>query len=1163
MNFDYLYPNLNDPSFNINISKRKEFYDNRYKTPENKNIEEVSDKLCFSDFELAPHQIFVKNFLSSYTPYNSLLLYHGLGTGKTCTAISVAEEMRDYIKQVDGSNKIIIVASPNVQENFKLQLFDESKLKLENGYWNINSCVGNKYLNEINPMNIKGLKKIQIINYIKKIINKYYLFFGYTEFGNHISKKSQISSIINTDNINKNILIKNSLKKHFNNSLIIIDEVHNIRITDDNNNRKKIAIELMNLVENVDNIKLLLLSATPMYNSYKEIIWLTNLLNVNDNNAKISHNDVFDSNGNFKLDEHGKQIGKDILKIKLNGYVSFLSGENPYMFPFRIWPNEFSPENTFLKNNYPRLQLNNKPIIQQLQYLSLYLCGIGDYQVKGYEYIMNLFKKEINIDSIENLDSLYIENTKNENTGSLGFGYTLLQKPLQALNIIFPNSKFDNIVNTIDDFSKIDKNTNFDVKSIIGSSGLSNIMNYENTVTPAFKGNFEYKNNNYGRIFSFDEIQKYSYKIKKMCMNILKSKGVILIYSQFLDGGLIPIALALEEMGFTRAGNNKSFFKNPPTNKIDAITYKTKEYTDKFNPATYSMITGDISISPNNVDELKLATNVNNKNGEKVKVIMISQAGSEGLDFKFIRQVHILEPWYNISRTEQIIGRAVRNCSHKDLKFKERNVEIYLYSTLLNNNIESVDSYIYRYSELKAVKIGNVSRFLKEISVDCLLNYDMQKYDANIMNLNVVQNLSSNISINYQVGNKPYTYNCDFKENCSYYCNPMKIINNDDLNNYSYNEYYLKSNTNTIQNKIKDLFKKNFFYEKKDLIKHINHFKVYPIDSIYEALDNFINNNNLFITDMYNRIGKLINIGDLYLFQPIEINNEKISMFDRIVPIDYKNKNLSFLLDDIDNNKDKDFIDNDLYNDGKSIYDNIVINYNKVFMDYPTIRGIKDWYITCSFAIKMLSNDYDIEFLDAILIEHIIDEIQFYDLIRLLNYIETINDPFSEKIKKYINYNCISDNNITGYLTNLKNKYKIIIKNDNKWVIAKEEDKNDLSVKISEIHDKFLPYDKKLNTIIGFMKEFKNNYIAFKTKFMKMKRNKGARCDQSDRSETLNILNKILNTKKYNNKNIDKSILCIILEFSLRILNKSNVNNKIWFLKPYESSLINIEKLYF
>jgi superfamily II DNA or RNA helicase len=1156
MNFDFLYPSLNDPSFNINISKRKEFYDNKYKIPESKNIEEVSDKLCFSDFELAPHQIFVKNFLSSYTPYNSLLLYHGLGTGKTCTAISVAEEMRDYIKQVDGSNKIIIVASPNVQENFKLQLFDERKLKSDNGYWNINSCVGNKYLNEINPLNIKGLTKKQIIYYVKKIINKYYLFFGYTEFGNYISKKSKISSVIELDNIKKETLIKNNLKKNFNNSLIIIDEVHNIRITDDNK-KKRIAIELMNLVENVDNIKLLLLSATPMYNSYKEIIWLTNLLNVNDNNAKINQNDVFDSNGNFKISENGKNIGKELLKQKLNGYVSFLSGENPYMFPFRIWPNDFSPENTFLNNNYPRFQLNNKPIIQPLQYLSLYLCDIGSYQLNGYDYILNQLKKEINIDNIENLETEDIENAD-----SLGFGYTLLQKPLQALNIIYPNPIFDEVINNDNNDNDNNDNINFDIKSIIGTSGLSNVMNYENTITPMFKGNFEYKNNNYGRIFSFGEIGKYSYKIKKICENILNSKGVVLIYSQFLDGGLIPIALALEELGFTRSGNNKSFFKNPPTKKIDAITFKTKEKTENFNRATYSMITGDLSISPNNVEELKLATDVNNKNGEKVKVIMISQAGSEGLDFKFIRQVHILEPWYNISRTEQIIGRAVRNCSHKDLNFKERNVEIYLYSTLLNNNIEAVDTYVYRYSEIKAVKIGNVSRLLKQISVDCLLNYDMQKYDANIMNLNVVQNLSSGKSIDYQVGNKPYTYTCDFKENCSYYCNPMKIINNDDVNYNSYNEYYLKSNSNTIQNKIKNLFKKNFFYEKSDLVKHINHFKTYPIESIYQALDVLLNTNQ-FITDMYDRIGKLINIGDLYIYQPIELNNDNISVFDRIVPIDYKNKKISFIFDDIEDIKESEILDNDIYSKGKLVYDNILINYNKVFQNYNTIRGVKDWYIICSFAINILKNDYNIDLLEELLLEHIMDEVPYYELINLLNYLETLDEQFSEKIKNYVNENMISDNNINGYLTQLNNEYKIIIKNNGKWIPAKEEDKNDLSIKIGEINSKFLPIDKKLNTIVGFMREFKNNFISFKTKNMKMKRNKGARCDQADRRETLNILNKILNTNKYDNDNTNKNILCIILEFTLRILNKENKNNKIWFLKPYESALVNIEKVSF
>ena len=92
-------------------------------------IEEQAKKLCEADFELSPNQLFVRNFLSFQTPYNSLLLYHGLGSGKTCSAISVSEEMRDYLKQLGITQSIIVVASPNVQENFKLQLFDERKLK--------------------------------------------------------------------------------------------------------------------------------------------------------------------------------------------------------------------------------------------------------------------------------------------------------------------------------------------------------------------------------------------------------------------------------------------------------------------------------------------------------------------------------------------------------------------------------------------------------------------------------------------------------------------------------------------------------------------------------------------------------------------------------------------------------------------------------------------------------------------------------------------------------------------------------------------------------------------------------------------------------------------------------------------------------------------------
>lgn len=89
----YLYPSLNDPFFNKKIAEKKEFNDTRY-NGEVLDISKQAEKLCNSEFELSPHQQFVKNFLSLYTPYNSLLLYHGLGSGKTCSAIGIAEDMK-------------------------------------------------------------------------------------------------------------------------------------------------------------------------------------------------------------------------------------------------------------------------------------------------------------------------------------------------------------------------------------------------------------------------------------------------------------------------------------------------------------------------------------------------------------------------------------------------------------------------------------------------------------------------------------------------------------------------------------------------------------------------------------------------------------------------------------------------------------------------------------------------------------------------------------------------------------------------------------------------------------------------------------------------------------------------------------------------------------
>ena len=89
---------------------------------------------------------------------------------------------------------------------------------------------------------------------------------------------------------------------------------------------------------------------------------------------------------------------------------------------------------------------------------------------------------------------------------------------------------------------------------------------------------------------------------------IRKSKGIVLIYSQYIDGGCVPIALALEEMGITRYGDkSKSLFKKSPTPQVDyrTLTNKPPEGVKKLKPAKYTFITGDQVLSENNPLEIK------------------------------------------------------------------------------------------------------------------------------------------------------------------------------------------------------------------------------------------------------------------------------------------------------------------------------------------------------------------------------------------------------------------------------------------------------------------------------------------------------------------------------------------------------------------------------
>jgi len=751
-------------------------------------------------------------------------------------------------------------------------------------------------------------------------------------------------------------------------------------------------------------------------------------------------------------------------------------------------------------------------------------------------------------------------------------------------------------------------------------------MKYIDSKSPPKKGFFEYRPQtlqNYGRIFSSKEIGKYSAKIKTICEQIYNAKedrvseGVILIYSQYIDGGLIPMVLALEEMGLTRYGNTASLFKTPPTTQVDVRTMRPKPTTTSssasktktdFIPAKYILITGDTRLSPDKEMELKAVTNSNNKDGYRIKVVLISKAGSEGLDFKFLRQVHILEPWYNMNRIEQIIGRAVRNYSHKDLPFEKRNVQIYLYATLLEKEKEkeeAADLYVYRVAEYKAIQMGKISRLLKETAVDCILNHDQTNFTeekmAEINEQGVLQILSNGQNIqDFKVGDKPFTSACDYMETCDFKCYPDEDTGERDIREDSYGESFLLIHSEKIAKKIRMLFKERFFYTKKNLIQRINVPKPYPLAEIYATLTQMIEDSTEIIVDKYNRNGHLVNIGEYYLFQPNELNQPSLTTFERSAPVDYKHTMVEFTMDPsiLSFKNEEDDGDTNLNEKGASemgTSEKGVSFIEKCKQNLETAttffhsndnvpRGDFDWYKHCGVTMRKMNKVYKMisvseEDLHTYLIEHMVDVMQYKEKWDVLNYLYAIErieiGSIEESIKQYLESQMIQTKRFKGIVLFSNKGENMLILKGKEWVEAEPEDKLDIAKKVIENWDTIMQ-TKQFDQWIGCIHyDNKNTFLVFKIKQMVDDvgtidvKNTGARCDEASKRKKVNILNTIYqrtDTKKWfieetvtesnkkegfvTTKGMVQAELCSLIEFSFRHYNK---DKRICFL-TYEQA---------
>lgn len=199
----------------------------------------------------------------------------------------------------------------------------------------------------------------------------------------------------------------------------------------------------------------------------------------------------------------------------------------------------------------------------------------------------------------------------------------------------------------------------------------------------------------------YDEMHKCSAKMLYIIFNILKSQGPVLIYSNYVSmEGFQILKIYLKYFGFSQLDDSGS--------GVDGFRYA--EYHG-------------------GIDQKQRAANIvkynviENKYGKICKIMMISPAGAEGISLFSVRQVHLMEPYWHEVRMIQMIGRALRICSHKYLPMEERHVDIYRYKSVRPNGGKwTTDQYI---EDLARGKEGLIQSFLdamKEVAVDCGLN---------------------------------------------------------------------------------------------------------------------------------------------------------------------------------------------------------------------------------------------------------------------------------------------------------------------------------------------------------------------------------------------------------------------------------------------------------
>ena len=249
-------------------------------------------------------------------------------------------------------------------------------------------------------------------------------------------------------------------------------------------------------------------------------------------------------------------------------------------------------------------------------------------------------------------------------------------------------------------------------------------------------------------------LENYSPKMAQMLRNIINSQGSNLLYSQFKTvEGLGVMGIAMRANGFVEiviegtdanpyfSIETETSLRKGPTGGDKRFIFFTGEGSKERRTLILNIFNGYFDKLP-----VKMRTpfiesgysDIRNMHGEICWVIGLTGAGAEGISLKNVRGVHIMEPYWNMVRLDQVKGRAIRICSHADLPFKDREVEIYTYYTVFSEDqiknkkidqtivnidkVETSDQKVLNVSMRKQKMNEELLTVMKEAAIDCTLN---------------------------------------------------------------------------------------------------------------------------------------------------------------------------------------------------------------------------------------------------------------------------------------------------------------------------------------------------------------------------------------------------------------------------------------------------------